>query len=221
MKRKIITFGLIAGLCGAVSAEILYMDIGNAGGSVSSSYGAAYGSPGFWNIITSTSTINLLNFAGLATDVDMMISSSGAVEMNGQSNGVTEPGLAQLVSDNFWVSGVTWTVSLTGLAGSLYDVYVYAPCHSSVYTGDFTVNGTAVSSIPGSVNSTLIEGTNYKRIQNIFVSGGTMTFSSTSSSGYSGVAGLQIVAIPEPATAMILGLGGALIALYRRFFGRV
>jgi hypothetical protein len=28
-------------------------------------------------------------------------------------------------------------------------------------------------------------------------------------------------AIPEPATAMILGLGGGLIALYRRFFGRV
>jgi len=28
-------------------------------------------------------------------------------------------------------------------------------------------------------------------------------------------------AIPEPATALILGLGGALIALYRRFFGRV
>jgi hypothetical protein len=28
-------------------------------------------------------------------------------------------------------------------------------------------------------------------------------------------------AIPEPATAMILGLGGAVIALYRRFFGRI
>jgi hypothetical protein len=28
-------------------------------------------------------------------------------------------------------------------------------------------------------------------------------------------------AVPEPATALILGLGGGLIALYRRFFGRV
>jgi hypothetical protein len=28
-------------------------------------------------------------------------------------------------------------------------------------------------------------------------------------------------AIPEPATAMILALGGGLIGLYRRFFGRI
>jgi len=33
--------------------------------------------------------------------------------------------------------------------------------------------------------------------------------------------GFRVVAIPEPATALILGLGGAVIALYRRFFGRV
>jgi hypothetical protein len=32
---------------------------------------------------------------------------------------------------------------------------------------------------------------------------------------------LKYSAIPEPATALILGLGGGLIALYRRFFGRV
>jgi len=32
---------------------------------------------------------------------------------------------------------------------------------------------------------------------------------------------VEYQAVPEPATAMILGLGGALIALYRRFFGRV
>jgi formylglycine-generating enzyme required for sulfatase activity len=33
--------------------------------------------------------------------------------------------------------------------------------------------------------------------------------------------GFRVVAIPEPATALILGLGGAVIGLYRRFFGRV
>lgn len=31
---------------------------------------------------------------------------------------------------------------------------------------------------------------------------------------------VEYQAIPEPATALILGLGGGLIALYRRFFGR-
>ena len=33
--------------------------------------------------------------------------------------------------------------------------------------------------------------------------------------------GFRVVAIPEPATALILALGGAVIGLYRRFFGRV
>ncbi len=33
--------------------------------------------------------------------------------------------------------------------------------------------------------------------------------------------GLNVTAIPEPATALILALGGAVIGLYRRFFGRV
>jgi hypothetical protein len=175
-----------------------------------------------WNTITVPSTLNLVNSSGLATDVDMTISSSGTVEMTGHSAGVTAEGLSQLVTDNFWVAGVTWTISLTGLADSLYDVYVYAPSHTSVSTGNFTINGTAVSSISGSIDNVLNYGVNYKLIENISTSGGTLTLTSSTASGYSGVAGLQIVGtIPEPATGLILALGGGLIALYRRFFGRV
>jgi hypothetical protein len=222
MKHGLKLAFIAAGLCRAVSAEVVYIDIGNAGGPVPSSYGAAYGTPGVWNTITSVTSFTLVNFAGLATDVDMTISSPGTVEMNGHADGVTGEGISQLVKDNFWVSGVTWTISLTGLADSLYDVYVYAPSHGSVFTGNFTVNGTSVSSIPGSIDNTWIEGVNYKRIQNISASGGTLTLTSSTASGYSGVAGLQIVgAVPEPATALMIGCGGALIALYRRFFGRV
>ncbi len=132
MKHGLKLAFIAAGLCRAVSAEVVYIDIGNAGGPVPSSYGAAYGTPGVWNTITSVTSFNLVNSAGLMTDVDMTISSPGTVEMNGHSGGVTGEGISQLVSDNFWVSGVTWTISLTGLADSLYDVYVYAPSHSSV-----------------------------------------------------------------------------------------
>jgi hypothetical protein len=32
---------------------------------------------------------------------------------------------------------------------------------------------------------------------------------------------ISVAAVPEPASVMMIGLGGALIALYRRFFGRV
>lgn len=49
-----------------------------------------------------------------------------------------------------------------------------------------------------------------------FADAGSSTYS------YDGIVyKLSVNVIPEPATALILGLGGAVIGLYRRFFGRV
>ena len=49
-----------------------------------------------------------------------------------------------------------------------------------------------------------------------FADGGSSTYS------YDGIVyKLSVNVIPEPATALILALGGAVIGLYRRFFGRV
>ncbi|MEI8205522.1 MAG: PEP-CTERM sorting domain-containing protein [Kiritimatiellales bacterium] len=221
-KRWIITLALVA-LCGMAQANIVYIDFGGHFSSVASSYGAAYGVTGSWNTVTAASALNLTDSAGLATDVDLQISSSGTLNLDGWTTVVTQEGLKQLVNDNFYVnSSASWTVSLSSLSSGTYDVYVYAPANLNIDgTGAFTVNGTAVSSIRGSESNSLIEGVNYAKIQNITVSGGTLTLNSPAdyiSGNAYGLAGIQVVqtAIPEPASILMIGFGGLLITGYRR-----
>jgi hypothetical protein len=226
MKSKIILTTVLAALCGMARADtpsdIVYIDFGGHW-SVPSSYGAAYGTAGSWNTITAASTLNLTNHAGLATAVDLQISSSGTLNLDGWTTAVTQDGLKQLVGDNFYVNpSASWTVSLSSLSSGTYDVYVYAPANLNIEgTRNFTVNGTAVSSIRGSTNNSLIEGVNYAKVQNITVSSGILTLNSpadgSNSGGLAGIQVVQISAIPEPSTYAMIGAGAlGLLAMRRR-----
>lgn len=79
---------------------------------------------------------------------------------------------------------------------------------SQVYLAQFYVSGSA------------IYGTNVmanKTISGIGLNSGTYTWTVT---GSGDTIQMNVNTIPEPATALILGLGSALLIGYRRFFGR-
>jgi len=130
-----------------------------------------------------------------------------------------------LLIDNFLAdSGSSWTATFSGLSNGTCDVYYYAPRHPSVSTGPFAINGTAVTSLPGNLTF-LAQGLSYDLLTSVSVTGGTMTFQSTGSSGYRGLSGVQIIeqyapnVIPEPSTFVIwslLGFAGIAVGWRRR-----
>ena len=93
----------------------------------------------------------------------------------------------------FTNSGANWIFVLTGVPNCIFSIYYYAPAHGSVSTGSFSVNNENVNSISGSFATDLIENTNWGKIDNIAVTNGTISFESSGTSGYRGLAALQVV----------------------------
>ena len=74
----------------------------------------------------------------------------------------------------------------------IYDIFYYAPAHSSVSTGSFYINSALQNSISGSANNQLSQGTDWGMLSGVTVSNSTLTLESFSTSSYRGLAGLQI-----------------------------
>ena len=119
-------------------------------------------------------------------------------KLEGGNTGITPTNDDELLfNDNvFSTSGASWSADLAGLAAGEYEVYLYAPSHGAVPSGDMSVGGTAVPSIPGDTGSTLIEGTSWLRVP-ATVTAGSLAITGAST-GLAGLAGLQVVFLPEP-----------------------
>ena len=120
----------------------------------------------------------------------------------------------KLTGDNFFTQGGSWSISLTGLLNGRYDLYLYAPQNSAVALGDGAANGIAFTSVDG--GATLTDGLSYRMIDNVAVSGGSLSISALSvgaGASHAGLAGMQLQAVPLPASALLpltgLGLAGA------------
>ncbi len=194
----------------SANAGGVYIDFGSEHGAPTSTYAAAADSPGTWNDITATgATIALLDIDGVDTGLSLNLTTAPPVGSHTPLSNV-------LIDDNFYVgTGVSWDFTVSGLASGAYDVYYYAPTNVSVSTGPFTVEGVSASSLAGATS--LIEGVSWAKIENVILSDGSMDFVSTSTTGFRGIAGVQIVtAVPEPSATALLSLGGFALMLRRR-----
>ena len=170
---------------GFTTALRLNIDFGATMPDVPSGYAGAANQSGTWNKISSNSTNNLVDINNVSTSISLEVT---ALTLGGY----TISG-ADLTSDNFYSSnGASWKVEITGISNGIYDIYYYAPAHSSVSTGSFYINSALQNSISGSSNNQLSQGTDWDILSGVKVSNSTLTLESFSTSSYRGLAGLQI-----------------------------
>lgn len=124
-----------------------------------------------------------------------------------------------------WVfanNGVTATATFKGLNPlATYDLYLYGATRSTTFTVGAT-SKTATPATLGTAQASWVAGTEYVYFNSLTSTGaGELVFTMVSAAGStfaSELSGLQIVAVPEPSTSMILigSFVGLALALRRR-----
>jgi hypothetical protein len=139
-----------------------------------------------------------------------------------------------------------WSIDVAGLSFAEYDVYVYRRGENAGRAGSFTIGdttyyaGTLADGIPsdetgyvlstdttydgalinagGTVATDIAQG-NYVKFSGLTGTSFTLEMGALSDDGYARnkVAGIQIVAVPEPATLGLIGLAGVGLIVARRF----
>lgn len=209
----------LAMLCMSSTANAdIYIDFGSVA-DVADTYGGAAGIAGTWNAISfpgggpiNESFLGLFDSNGVGSSVDVAVSAS---ILTGTSDFVSpSAGDAALLDDDFYaIGGAAWSVTISGLQNGIYDVYYYAPSHSGVTTGSFQINGSNAIALTGGPAG-LDQGVSWERMTGVDLTAtDTVTFASTSTGGFRGLSGIQLIrAVPEPTTLplMILGFVGYL-----------
>ncbi len=185
-------------LAGQASAQSFNIEIGTSATVPSSSFGAAAGSPGTWNAVTSSTaaSITLKNLDGTNSTVTMTHSLTGSFFNNTNANltGDYQSLLNDVQADS------TITYSFTGLTPGQYLIYTYAlDAHSTANPAHVVVNNAlGVSNqdsgfLTPTSNDFHIGGTHalHNRVVNI---GDTVTITVTPNGGaIAELAGIQIV----------------------------
>ncbi|MCG8450813.1 MAG: hypothetical protein MI725_14690 [Pirellulales bacterium] len=202
----------VLGLVTFVAASAVFAQVASAAGfnvdfgddftGLPSTYGAASGQTGTWNDVSANGTLQ--DITGTATTVSVTLIVGNP---SGQINSATTNDEI-LLGDNFFFSS-GWNVDFANLPDGLYDVYYYAPSNGAVSTGVFTINGATQTELPGDPGSSLSLGTSYDFLSGVSVVGGTLSLASTGGVLESnfGLAGLQLIPVPEPASFILFAVG--------------
>jgi|APHig6443718053_1056840.scaffolds.fasta_scaffold01557_13 hypothetical protein len=128
-----------------------------------------------------------------------------------------------LMDSYIYTTNKQGSFSFSGLSEGTYTLYIYSQSELSGQALSVSIAGTAYSTTLSNASSTtFISGQNYLVIENLTVSeAGTLTVS-YGGTGTDVINGVQLLqtsdasAVPEPASIVLLGIGGALAAGYMK-----
>jgi hypothetical protein len=232
--KKSMMVALVTVLCGVAQAAMdVHVDLGTYDQT---------GLPANWNTVAASAT-NLVDWnTGLQTTLGIVCANFDATAgTDGWPSGQNVDWVNAVAANDYrymytdFMDAKTGKITLYGLTdgqeyrlqvvssedywgASVADIKAGGNWASSDYQGKYTTN------IGDNWNPrTAYTDKNWLIWDSVYSSGGSLEVTVTApASGMNAavVNALRIEAIPEPATALILGLGGAVIAFYRRFFGR-
>lgn len=209
----------------AASGQSIFVDleIGSTpevgGGAPSSAFAAAAGVSGFWNMYGAAGPPPALmrGLDGQWTNV-LLTGPTG-----GGSLGFNNPNLSgdfRALMADATVVNPSKSYTLSGLQNGFYKFYCYAVRpQGTLATAFVTVSGSTTPNpqiITGPLTTMdFMQGVNYS-LHEVFVSNGTLTLNVAMGQQVTYLNGFQLVAVPEPASLILLASGSALLMRRRK-----
>ena len=179
----------------------------------------------YWNVLegpsgTSFTATDLIASDGItATPIDVSVSNVGGITTQ------PEPPNA-LQRDRVYTTSGVGDFEISGLeAGCSYDIYLFGAWHPTVsFATDYTIGGVTktASGITHDAGYPWIEGDDYVVFKGLTGLTSILgTFQKGAGASYGVLTGIQIYQVPEPSTAVLLGIGVVGLAGFGRRRRRV
>jgi|GEM_PF-5257607 len=228
-KIKALAFLLLL-LSPTAKAQLVGLNFSGNGGQLNLAVGTTAGETGGstivaqqnWNNANNSngvagSNLNLTSSAGIASGIAAAWLGPDSWSMTG---GAGASGNAEMSYGFMKASGTNATVTFSGFAsGTLFDMVIYTTTDNIAPSGTFTLNDTAATSATYTVGAgniaTFTESSTKRTFTNLTAVGNSVTL--TISGSGAGLAGVQFGIVPEPSSALLMGLGAlTLLALRPR-----
>jgi hypothetical protein len=171
-----------------------------------------------WNLFTSNnftvSPVALINTSGGSSGVSLQ-ATAGTIDGFYAHQGTT-PNFSALINGYMYFTNSNSSspnrLSLTGLNSSqLYDIYLYtqADVSGKVLSAKINSGTTQTTNAGSNTAASYVLNQNYLVFSNVLATGGNLNIDYWSASAGAPVNGIQIVAVPEPGTLLLGGIGAA------------
>jgi hypothetical protein len=169
-------------------------------------------------IFTDDSGATVSDFAiGSGAGLPSTLPGNGPFQFIGSPSGSDEIMLSSGIYNNSWGAGYQTAMLLFDIPYAEYDLYVYAANNATGRSANYRV-GSDVQTYADTqaIGTVFTQGENYVRFSGLTSANLTLEADPTGTSNQIVVSGIQIVAVPEPSSLMLIGLALGAVLLHRK-----